>query len=124
MLKKYAPEFKKIAMGILTYNDRRIKTSKLEKTIDQLTNKENEVYLWQGPDSSYDGLISLELIDQDLIIVKDLILRHNFKNTQGYRQVLGDLHKLMPQKKILGAEKLKDIFKEWEKNLPKAKATN
>ncbi|MCT6893467.1 MAG: hypothetical protein M3Z38_05160 [Bombilactobacillus mellifer] len=123
MLKKYVPEFKKIAMGILTYNDRRIKTSKLENTINQLTNRENEVYLWRGPDRNYDGLLSLEIMDKNLVIVKDIILRHNFQNKVGYNLVLNDLQRLMSQKKFLGAEKLKDIFKEWEKTLPKNKQT-
>lgn len=112
-------------MGILTYNDRRIKTSKLQMKIDQLTNNDdNELYLWSGPDKHYDGLISIEKYDESLVIVKDIILRNNFKNTAGYNSVLNDLQAQMKQKKILGAEKLKDIFIKWEKTQNKTLVTN
>lgn len=124
MLKKYTPELKKISMGILTYNYHRIKTSKLEAIISQLVNGDNELYLWQGPDKHYDGLLTVEKFDESFVVVKNIILHNNFKNTAGYNNVLNDLKKRMPHSEIMGVENLKDIFLQWEKTLSKTIVTN
>lgn len=120
MLKKYTPELKKIAMGVLTYNKLRIKATNLENQIEKLTsNPENEIYLWRGPDNHYDGLVIIEKYDKSIVVVKKIILRNNLKNTEMYNTILNGLQNQMPDKIIMGVEKLKDIFLEWEKILKK-----
>ncbi|BDR58667.1 hypothetical protein [Xylocopilactobacillus apicola] len=116
MLEKYTSELKKISMGILTYNSHRIKASKLENKIDQLvSNPENIIYLWRGSDNNYDGLVVLEKYDEECIVVKSITLRNNLKNTVGYNQVLNELKEKIPDKQIMGVEKLKDVFGSWKK---------
>lgn len=114
MLVKYKNNYKKIAMGLLSFIPDLKEFSRLESEIEWYQDDENRIlYLWKDENSDFTGIIGVEISD-DIVVVRQIALTPAQRDTDIYYTILDELAAMYPDKKMMGSLDVAPIITKWE----------
>lgn len=114
MLVKYKNDYKKIAMGLLSFIPDLKDFSRLEAEIKWYQEDDSRaLYLWKNNNSDFTGIIGIEISD-DIIMVRQIALSPSERNKDLYYEMLDELANLYPEHKMMGSLDVAAIITKWE----------
>lgn len=116
MLVKYKKDYKKIAMGLLSFIPDLKEIAHLQTEIKWYEDSDTRIlYLWKNENKDFSGIIGIEVDgDEEIIIVRQIALSPSERNRGVCYQMLDELSQLYPHYKMMGSLGLTSIITKWE----------
>lgn len=114
MLVKYKNDYKKIAMGLLSFIPDLKEVSRLETEIEWYQKDENSIlYLWKNENLDFTGIVGVE-VSQDIVMVRQIALTPSERGRNVCYQILDALDSNYPDHKMMGSLEVAPMITKWE----------
>ncbi|HIX01168.1 MAG TPA: N-acetyltransferase [Candidatus Ligilactobacillus excrementigallinarum] len=114
MLVKYKNDYKKIAMGLLSFIPDLKEVSRLETEIEWYQKDENRIlYLWKNENLDFTGIVGVE-VSQDIVMVRQIALTPSERDRNVCYQILDALDSNYPDHKMMGSLEVAPMITKWE----------
>lgn len=114
MLVKYKNDYKKIAMGLLSFIPDLKEVSRLETEIEWYQKDENRIlYLWKNENLDFTGIVGVE-VSQDIVMVRQIALTPSERGRNVCYQILDALDSNYPDHKMMGSLEVAPMITKWE----------
>lgn len=114
MLLKYRSDYQKIAMGLLSLMPSLKDWDRLQRELAWYqSSEERTLYLWKDDHDDFAGVVGTQ-IQGDYLIVQLLTLMPDKDLTENTWQLLDQLAKTLPTKRLMGTLSTAKIIAKWE----------
>lgn len=121
MLVACKKDYKKIAMGLLSFVPDLKDIQRLKDEMDWYDREENrKLYLWSSEETSdFIGIIGIETSGEEeegMVLLRHISINPSYRNEGISFEMLNALEKLYPEKKIISTLETGQIVANWELN--------
>lgn len=103
MLVKYKSDYKKIAMGLLSFIPGLKDVNRLEAEISWYQDDDSRVlYLWRNENGDFSGIVGVEVSDE-IVVIRQIALSPSERSQIAYNQVLDEVAHQYPDCKMMGS---------------------
>ncbi|MBM6862775.1 N-acetyltransferase [Ligilactobacillus aviarius] len=114
MLVKYKSDYKKIAMGLLSFIPGLKDVNRLETEISWYQDDDSRVlYLWRNENGDFSGIVGVEVSDE-IVVIRQIALSPSERSQIAYNQVLDEVAHQYPDCKMMGSLDVASIIAKWE----------
>ncbi|NLR08553.1 MULTISPECIES: N-acetyltransferase [Lactobacillaceae] len=114
MLLKYRSDYQKIAMGLLSLMPSLKDWDRLQRELAWYqSSEERTLYLWKDDHDDFAGVVGTQ-VQGDYLIVQLLTLMPDKDLTENTWQLLDQLAKTLPTKRLMGTLSTAKIIAKWE----------
>ena len=116
MLYKYKKDYKKIAMGLLSFINNLKEVSRLSSEFDWYEAQDDRcLFLWKNENKDFCGIIGAEISDT-IIMVRHIAVSPQFRSEGISDKMLTALANRYPEHKMMGSFEVAPLITKWEKN--------
>ncbi|GEN47317.1 GNAT family N-acetyltransferase [Ligilactobacillus pobuzihii] len=116
MLYKYKNDYKKIAMGLLSFIPNLKEVSRLLTEIEWYEAQDDRcLFLWKNDDGDFCGIIGAE-IDDAIVMVRHVAVSPQYRKEGVSFEMFTSLAQRYPDHKMMGSFEVAPLLTKWEKN--------
>lgn len=114
MLTNSRQDDEKTVMGIFSLLPDLKEIQHLKAEMNEYQSDNRYLYVWhEDPQSQVQGVVGIEIINPELVLVRQLILMPDVRSDANYRAVLTDLQALYPNSFIMGSIATQKLIRMW-----------
>ncbi|HZK46379.1 MAG TPA: GNAT family N-acetyltransferase [Atopostipes sp.] len=115
MLIRYNDDFKKIAMGLLSYVPDLKEPSRIEEEIEWYESEDyRQLYLWKSEETgNLIGLVGIEV--EELVLLRHISIDPSYRNEGLSFEILDALKDQYPEKTLVSTLETASLISSWQK---------
>lgn len=116
MLVNYRKDYRKIALGLLSFCPDLKKYHRLATVLDDAGDSQHPIWLWQDGDShQMIGIVILEL-SEAVVLVRRLSFSPSERSGRNVYAMLAAVHKYYPGRRLMGTLWTQPLVSNWERD--------